>query len=120
MIYSLAANAMIENIGLEWTFRTLAIISCAVNVVCSLLLKDRNKHVSASLLAFDVRLLKRPEFWLLLGYGFFSVRTTCLDAGTSTNSILDAWLYRATVLTSQLRELNWAHSTAGCNRWRCA
>lgn len=76
MIYSLAANAMIESIGLAWTFRTLAIVSCAVNIVCSLLLKDRNKQVSASLLAFDVSLLKRPEFLLLMAYGFFSVRTT--------------------------------------------
>jgi predicted MFS family arabinose efflux permease len=74
MMYSLAANAMIQNIGLAWTFRTLGIISFVVNFICSILLKDRNKHVSASLNAFDVKLLKRPEFWLLLGYGFFSVR----------------------------------------------
>jgi hypothetical protein len=73
MVYSLAANAMIQNISLAWAFRILGIVSFTVNFICSILLKDRNKHVSASLHAFDVRLFKRPEFWLLLGYGFFSV-----------------------------------------------
>ena len=73
MAYSLAANAMLQRIGLPWAFRILGIISFVVNFVCSILLKDRNKHVSASLHAFDVRLFKRYEFWLLLGYGFFSV-----------------------------------------------
>jgi hypothetical protein len=77
MIYSLAANAMIRDIGLPWTFRSLGIIAFVVNFICAILLKDRNKHVSASLNAFDVQLLKRPEFWLLLGYGFFSVSSFC-------------------------------------------
>ncbi|KIW03321.1 uncharacterized protein PV09_05532 [Verruconis gallopava] len=73
MVYSLAANAMIQRIGLAWAFRVLGIISFFVNFVCSILIKDRNKHISVSLHAFDVRFFKRPEFWLLLGYGFFSM-----------------------------------------------
>jgi predicted MFS family arabinose efflux permease len=73
MVYCLAANAMIQHLGLRWAFRILAAVSFTANGICSLLLKDRNQHVSASLLAFDVRLFKRSEFWLLLGYGFFSV-----------------------------------------------
>jgi hypothetical protein len=76
MVYPLAANAMIEKLGLRWAFRILVIISFTVNGICSLQLKDRNQQVSASLHAFDVRLLKRPKFWLLLRYGFFSVRRT--------------------------------------------
>jgi nitrate/nitrite transporter NarK len=76
MVYSLAANAMIQKMGLAWAFRVLGIVSFVVNFICAILLKDRNKHVSASLLAFDVRLFKRPEFWLFLGYGFFSVSSS--------------------------------------------
>ena len=73
MMYSLATNAMIDNLGVEWAFRILGILACAVNVVCAVLIKDRNKAVGASQLAFDYRLFKRPEFLLILGWGFFSM-----------------------------------------------
>jgi len=73
MVYSLATNAMIQHLGLAWAFKILGIISFAVNFICAMLIKDRNKQVGASLLAFDIRLFRRPEFLLLLGYGFFSM-----------------------------------------------
>ena len=63
----------IQSIGLGWAFRILAIVSCGVNVVCTLLVRDRNKAVGSVQMAFDVRLFKRPEFLLLLGWGFFSM-----------------------------------------------
>lgn len=64
---------MIQNISLGWAFRILAIISCAVNIVCVLLIRDRNKQVGTVSVAFDFKLLKRPEFLLLLGWGMFSM-----------------------------------------------
>ncbi|KAG4441209.1 hypothetical protein IFR05_003327 [Cadophora sp. M221] len=73
LIYSLATNAMIQSIGLGWAFRVLAIISCTVNILCMLLIRDRNKLVGSVQMAFDVRLFKRVEFLLLLGWGFFSM-----------------------------------------------
>ena len=73
MMYSLATNAMIESLGVEWAFRILGILACAVNVVCALLIRDRNKAIGAVQLAFDYTLFKKPEFWLLLGWGFFSM-----------------------------------------------
>ncbi|KAN0095783.1 major facilitator superfamily transporter [Hyaloscypha variabilis] len=72
MIYSLAAFAMVPRLGLAWTFRTLAIIQFVVCGICALLLKDRNKQIGSSLAPFDVKLLKRPAFLLLLGWSFFS------------------------------------------------
>lgn len=72
LIYNLATNAMIQQIGLQWAWRILALISCAVNVVCTLLMRDRNKFILPSQIAFDVRLFRRPEFLLVLGWGFFS------------------------------------------------
>ncbi|KAH6719004.1 MFS transporter-like protein [Leptodontidium sp. MPI-SDFR-AT-0119] len=73
LIYSLATNAMIQSIGLGWAFRVLAIISCAVNIICTFLIRDRNKLIGSVQMAFDVRLFKRVEFLLLLGWGFFSM-----------------------------------------------
>ena len=71
LIYSLASNSMIQHLGLAWAFRILAIIQFVVNLTCALLLRDRNKQIGTKNLAFDYRLLARPEFRLLLGWGFF-------------------------------------------------
>jgi MFS family permease len=73
LVYSLATNAMIQSVGLGWAFRILAIVSCAVNVICTILIRDRNKAVGAVQMAFDIRLFKRGEFLLVLGWGFFSM-----------------------------------------------
>ena len=73
MMYSLATNAMIDSLGVEWAFRILGILACAVNVICALLMRDRNKAIGAVQLAFDYKMFKRPEFWLILGWGFFSM-----------------------------------------------
>lgn len=40
LMYSLATNAMIQSIGLGWAFRVLAIVSCVVNVACTILIRD--------------------------------------------------------------------------------
>jgi MFS family permease len=63
----------VPRLGLAWTFRTLAILQFVVCGVCALLLKDRNKQIGSSLASFDIKLLKRPEFILLLGWSFFSM-----------------------------------------------
>jgi MFS family permease len=73
LIYSLATNAMIQSIGLGWAFRILAIVACAVNTICALIIRDRNKAVGAVQAAFDFSLFRRPEFLLVLGWGFFSM-----------------------------------------------
>lgn len=67
LVYSLATGAMIPAIGLPWAFRVLGIVACVVNGVCAMLVKDRNKAVGSSQLAFDVQLFKRTEYLLLLG-----------------------------------------------------
>ncbi|OIW34735.1 MFS general substrate transporter [Coniochaeta ligniaria NRRL 30616] len=73
LIYSLATNAMISNLGLAWAFRILAIISFIVNGFCSLILKDRNKAIGAVHVAFHKDLLKQTEYWLYVSWGFFSM-----------------------------------------------
>ena len=73
LMYSLATEAMIRKLGVEWAFRILGILAFVVNFICALLMKDRNKAIGASQLAFDYRLFKRLEFLLTLGWGFFSM-----------------------------------------------
>ena len=73
MMYSLATNAMIDSLGVQWAFRILGILTCAVNIVCALLMRDRNKAIGAVQLAFDYTLFKRWEFLLILSWGFFSM-----------------------------------------------
>ncbi|KAL8795266.1 MAG: hypothetical protein Q9195_002277 [Heterodermia aff. obscurata] len=73
MVYSLATNAMIQSLGVRWAFRILAILAFVVNSACAMLMKDRNKAIGSSQLAFDHQLFKRKEFLLVLGWGFFSM-----------------------------------------------
>ncbi|KAK4101754.1 MFS general substrate transporter [Parathielavia hyrcaniae] len=73
LTYSLATNAMISNLGLAWSFRILAILAFVVNGACSLVLRDRNKAVGAVHAPFHKDLFKLFEFWLYVGWGFFSL-----------------------------------------------
>lgn len=73
MMYSLAANAMIETMGIQWAYRVLAIIAFVANLVCALVVKDRNRAIGAKQLAFDHRMFQRFEIVLTLGWGFFSM-----------------------------------------------
>ncbi|KFZ18426.1 hypothetical protein V502_04102, partial [Pseudogymnoascus sp. VKM F-4520 (FW-2644)] len=73
LIYSLATQAMIESLGLGWAFRILAICSCSVICVAALLIRDRNVAVGAIYNAFDLRLLRRPQFLLTLVWACFSM-----------------------------------------------
>ena len=73
LIYSLATNAMIERISLAWAFRILGILAFTVNTGCALLMKDRNKQIGSSQLAFDYKMFKQIQYLLLLSWGFFSM-----------------------------------------------
>ncbi|EGP91942.1 unnamed protein product [Zymoseptoria tritici ST99CH_1A5] len=73
LVYSLAAGAMLQSIGLAWTFRVLGIVATGVNVICALLIRDRNKILNSRQNAFDWRLFKRAEYLLLCAYGWFSM-----------------------------------------------
>ena len=73
LIYSLATQAMIQSLGLGWAFRILAICSCSVICIATLLIRDRNVAVGAIYNAFDLRLLRRPQFLLTLAWACFSM-----------------------------------------------
>ncbi|KAM0201250.1 hypothetical protein ACHAPA_002424 [Fusarium lateritium] len=73
LLYSLAAGAIIRNISLAWAYRILGILVFVVNIICTILVKDRNKIIGSRQVPFDLGLFKRVEFNLLLGYGWFSM-----------------------------------------------
>ncbi|KAI2996971.1 hypothetical protein CBS147346_9056 [Aspergillus niger] len=73
LIYSLGANAMIENISLPWAFRILAIVSFVVNTGSSLLLRDRNTQTKNRPAIFEISLLKNYNFLLVLLWAAFSL-----------------------------------------------
>lgn len=73
VIYSFATGAMIQNLGLAWTFRILGILAFVANALSTMLLKDRNDALGTRGSSFDVSLLKRAEYLLLLGFGWFSM-----------------------------------------------
>ncbi|KAK6336362.1 hypothetical protein TWF696_001923 [Orbilia brochopaga] len=75
LVFSLGTNAMLQqpHIGLAWTFRITAILTFAVNVICSLLMRDRNKKINPDIRMFDVKILKRVEFLYLSGWGTCSM-----------------------------------------------
>ncbi|KAL6890397.1 major facilitator superfamily domain-containing protein [Trichoderma evansii] len=72
LTYSLAANAMIQRMGIAWTFRIMAIICFVVLITSALFLKDPSKGAKAPLTAFDRDLFKMLDFWLFLGWGWLS------------------------------------------------
>lgn len=73
LVYSLATNKMIENIGIGRAFRILGILAFTLNLISAILVKDRNKAIGSTQLAFDYTLFRRVEFLLTLGWGFFSM-----------------------------------------------
>lgn len=77
LIYSLAANAMLDRWGPGWTYRVMAIVQVVVSSLCVLALRDnvRNgaQHGGRELKAIDFTVGKRYEVWLFLGWSFFSV-----------------------------------------------
>lgn len=73
LVYSLAANQVIQGLGLSWSFRILAVASFFVNAVCCVLLRDRNEALGTVLVAFHVRIFKRVNYLLLLAWGVFSI-----------------------------------------------
>ncbi|CEJ85360.1 hypothetical protein VHEMI03746 [[Torrubiella] hemipterigena] len=73
VVYSFAAGAIIRNHGVSWAFRILGIIAFVVNAVCTYLIRDRNKLIGSSQMAFDYKLFQRPEYLLLLAFGWFSM-----------------------------------------------
>jgi MFS family permease len=72
LVYSLASSSLLERAGPPLTFRILAICEFVANLVSIVLISDRNQTQKPNQSAFNYRLLKRLEIWLVLGWGCMS------------------------------------------------
>lgn len=72
IVYNLTAGAAIPSLGLPWTYRLLALLTFVVNLVCSILLKDRNKAVQPDEKLFNIREFGHISIWLLTAWGVFT------------------------------------------------
>lgn len=72
IVYSLAISSMLEGSGPPLTFRILAICAFVANLIAIVLIRDRNHMQQPNQSAFNYRLLKRLEIWLVVGWGCLS------------------------------------------------
>lgn len=68
--YNLIAGVAIRKLGLEWTYRLLALCALVANASSAVLLRDRNKTVKPNKTLFDWRELGHVEVWLVIMWGF--------------------------------------------------
>jgi hypothetical protein len=66
LIFSLSIRSIITNMGTPWVFRIVAIAVFTNNTICTIFIRDRNKYVNPNQRAFDLSLLRRYEFLLVL------------------------------------------------------
>ncbi len=64
---------MITNLGVEWSFRITAICAAVTNVVCTLLIRDRNKEILPDQHGFKIGLLKRPALLSIVAWASLSI-----------------------------------------------
>ncbi|KAF5589455.1 major facilitator superfamily domain-containing protein [Fusarium pseudocircinatum] len=73
LVYSIAANRLIEGLGIGWTYRILAFCALGANLLAALLLKEwrGRTHVAAqNEQHFSFRDFKQVEVLLLIVWGF--------------------------------------------------
>lgn len=73
LIFSFAIEAMIRNISLAWSLRITAVITGLMNLIATMLIRNRNSVIRPPQMGFDTKLLRRPDVLLLLFWGFSSM-----------------------------------------------
>ncbi|MCJ1421932.1 hypothetical protein MMC32_008299 [Xylographa parallela] len=73
LVFSLATEAMINNISIAWSFRITAIVACIANIIATLLIRNRNETIRPPQRGFDTALLRRYDVLLLLSWSFVSM-----------------------------------------------
>lgn len=70
LVYNLAAGQLVQTVGVKWTYRILGLCASAINLICSLLIRDRNATVKPFQRSFDDREYCQTEVLLLIIWGF--------------------------------------------------
>ncbi|KAM0430003.1 hypothetical protein ACHAPT_006009 [Fusarium lateritium] len=99
LVYSVATNRLIENVGIGWTYRVLAICGLGANVLAAFLLKEwggrMQPEVRVDQERFDLRDFGRVEVLLLITWGFvtelgYVIVTYCLPTYASSIGLTPA------------------------------
>ena len=72
IIFQLVTNVLNESLGWRWALRILAAVCFVVNLICSFILRDRNKEIKPSLVLFEWKMLGRYEILLIVMWGCLS------------------------------------------------
>ena len=64
---------MIDNISLAWSLRITGIVVGIMNLVAAVTIRNRNKAIKPPQRGFDLKLLRRYDVLLLLGWAFVSM-----------------------------------------------
>ncbi|KAF2101861.1 major facilitator superfamily protein [Rhizodiscina lignyota] len=73
LIFSFATGATIQHVSFRWALRVIGIVSGAMNLIATLLIRNRNHVIKPAMRGFDWRLLGRVQVLLLLSWGFLSM-----------------------------------------------
>lgn len=88
LIYSLAAIAIIKRLSVAWSFRITAAVAFVINAVCALLIRDRNREIDPNQKSFDLSLLKKYRFLLVLAWSeFFLLAYTIVLFSLPNNAV---------------------------------
>ena len=72
LVYNLGTGAAVESLGIQWTYRLLALCTLVVNLACALLLKDRNSSVKPQQRAFNIHEFGHVSVVLVIAWGTFT------------------------------------------------
>ena len=72
LAYNLAAGAAVESLGVQWTYRILALCTAVVNLVCSVLMRERKRTVQVQRRTFNPRELGHVSVVLVILWGWFT------------------------------------------------
>lgn len=72
-LFTWSIGAIIETLGILWALCITGIIAFSLISIATAIIRDRNKYIRPPQLAFDTRLLRRYDVWLLLAWAFISM-----------------------------------------------
>lgn len=73
LIFSFGTRAMIDGLSLAWSLRIFGVVTGVMNLLATILIRSRDKHVQPKQLGFDKELLRRYDVLLLLSWAFVSM-----------------------------------------------
>lgn len=124
IVWSFAAGALLEKLGVGWAICVLAIVSGVVNITGAIVLRDRQKVLSPAYNLFDLGLLRANRYLALVAFSFLTILaemviltqlptfgTSILGLGAAQASVIGAMVAVGQTLGRSI--LGWASDRMG-------